>query len=379
MSGAAFLPMTAEDVRARSPEFLAVARDQAYDNWTLENFLADLPEKWSLSFVVEVAGQVAGYAVLSRRAPDRVHLHHFMLAPDHRGGGLGSRMLAEAESRARAAGARFLGLKVHCSAADARRFYLTRGFAMLEHDPQAAYLPLEKALAPLAVAIHQPNYLPWLGYFAKIARADVFVFLDDVQFSKGSYTNRVQILSPKGPRWLTVPVAAHLGDAIDRVPPSRPDWAGAHLDTLRGMYSSAPCFKAAWPGVRALLESAPAADLAAVNMHLVQELAGLLGLSCAFRKSSGLALASSSDDRLVEIVSQVAPGGTYISGKGGAKYQDPAKFAAAGLGFAYLDFAHPVYAQGAAPFLPGLSVLDAVFHLGWAGAAALLAGGGAHA
>ncbi len=230
----------------------------------------------------------------------------------------------------------------------------------------------------LKVAIHQPNYLPWLGYFHKIARADVFVFLDDVQYSKGGYINRVQILSPKGPRWLTVPVSAHLGDPINGVALSKARWAASHLDTLRGMYSAAPCFNGVWPDVCRLLESVPASNLAAVNMHLVQALAGLLGLNCEFRRSSGMELSSDSDDRLVEIVSLAAPGGAYLSGKGGARYQDPAKFKAAGLGFAYLGFEHPVYGQGVEPFQAGLSVLDAVFCLGWDGAAALATGEGAH-
>ncbi len=228
------------------------------------------------------------------------------------------------------------------------------------------------------VAIHQPNYLPWFGYFHKIARADVFVFLDDVQYTKGGYTNRVRILSPKGPKWLTVPVKVHLGDLINQVFPIREDWPRSHIDTLRGMYDGAPAFRKVWPDVRGLLESVPVADLAAVNMHLVRGLAGLLGLSCTFRCSSDLELASASDERLVGIVSLVAPGGTYLSGRGAAKYQDPDKFAAAGLGFEYVGFQHPSYAQGVHPgvesFEQGLSVLDAVFHVGWERTADLVRG-----
>lgn len=228
---------------------------------------------------------------------------------------------------------------------------------------------------PQTVAIHQPNYLPWLGYFAKIARADRFIFLDDVQFSKGGYTNRVQVLSAKGPRWLTVPVAVSLGDPIARVMP-KPGWVRSHVDMLRNEYRRAARFKAAWPELEAMLHAAPEADLAAVNIHLVTALAGRLGLGCEFSRSSEFATTGAADDRLVELTAAAAPGGGYLSGKGGAKYQDPAKFAAAGLGFAYLGFSHPEYPQGEmAPggFVPGLSVVDAVLHLGWDGAAALLA------
>ena len=67
------------------------------------------------------------------------------------------------------------------------------------------------------VAIHQPNYLPWLGYFAKISEADEFVFLDDVQYSKNSYTNRVKVLHADKPRWLTVPVSFRYGDTLSLI------------------------------------------------------------------------------------------------------------------------------------------------------------------
>jgi hypothetical protein len=228
------------------------------------------------------------------------------------------------------------------------------------------------------VAIHQPNYLPWLGYFHKIALADVFVFLDDVQFSKGSYTNRVRILSPNGTKWLTVPINVHLGDTINQVLPSREAWVRGHLDTLRGVYRGAPAFQNVWPDIRDLMESVPMATMAEVNETLVRGLTELLGLSCLFLRSSRLNLSSVSDERLVEIVTLVAPGGTYLSGRGAVKYQDPEKFSAAGLGFEYADFQHPEYPQGkhlgVEEFVQGLTVLDAAFHLGWQGAADMVQG-----
>lgn len=230
----------------------------------------------------------------------------------------------------------------------------------------------------MLVAIHQPNYLPWLGYFHKIARADVFVFLDDVQFSKGSYTNRVQILTSSGARWLSVPVRVSLGQEIRAVGFANPAWRASHADALRNAYAAAPAFSAVWPEVREMILGADGEDLATVNMRLVTALADRLGLRCEFRRSSELQLTAASDDRLIEITAQVAPGGAYLSGKGGAKYQDPGKFRRAGLGFSYSAFVPPAYPQSAQPglpdFVPGLSILDAVFHLGWHGTADLVAG-----
>ena len=80
----------------------------------------------------------------------------------------------------------------------------------------------------MIVAIHQPNYAPWLGYFAKMARADVFVFLDDVQYTKNSYINRVQIDAGGTARWLTVPVSFSFRDPINRVRAANENWPRAH-------------------------------------------------------------------------------------------------------------------------------------------------------
>ena len=229
----------------------------------------------------------------------------------------------------------------------------------------------------MIVAIHQPNYLPWLGYFYKIARADVFVFLDDVQFSKGSYTNRVRILASVGGKWLTIPITVSMGQAVCEVSFASPDWRKGHADTLRGAYSAAPAFFAVWPKVREAILGADGDDLAEVNIRLVTFLAERLGLRCQFRRSSELHLQSVSDDRLVQIAAQVAPGGTYLSGKGGAKYQDPEKFHRAGLGFEYANYSplayHQIARAGLFDFVPGLSILDAVFHLGWSRTADLIA------
>jgi len=224
------------------------------------------------------------------------------------------------------------------------------------------------------IAIHQPNYAPWLGYFHKLARADVFVFLDDVQFSKGSYINRVQIAGEDAARWLTLPVSVSLGTSISDVRIVRDDWKRAHLDTLKGTYSQAAAFKDAWPDVEEIYESLPGDDLARTNEALVTALAWKLEIRTKTVRSSqvdtdGLA----GDNRLIAIVRQLAPGGTYLSGKGGGKYQDADKFASAGLGLEYTNFEHPVYDQGGREFAQGLSVLDAIFHLGWAGTARLLA------
>lgn len=207
-----------------------------------------------------------------------------------------------------------------------------------------------------------------------MARADRFVLLDDAQFSKGSYTNRVRILGSAGARWLTQPVSAPLGTPINEVALAVPDWTDRHLDTLRGAYRLASAFASVMPDVEAIYQALPPGQLAEVNRSLILALAERLGIGTSIRRASDIGVESrSGDDRLVAIVRALAPGGAYLSGRGGERYQDPAKFARAGLALIANDFVHPIYAQGCRDFVSGLSVLDAVFHLGWEGAAALIA------
>jgi hypothetical protein len=225
----------------------------------------------------------------------------------------------------------------------------------------------------LIVAIHQPNYFPWLGYFHKIALADVFVFLDDVQYSKNSYTNRVQLLCNGKPKWLTIPVSFSFGEPITKVQAAKADWLGDHSERLTAYYSHAPHFAAVWPLIHEMLKTTPPDNLAAINSHLVKAIAAKLNLPCTFVSSSDLGITDArGDDRLIEIVSAIARGGTYLFGRGGANYQDEQKYREAGIDTRGSAFQHPEYPQGDHDFVPGLSVTDALFQLGWEGVSQIL-------
>lgn len=225
----------------------------------------------------------------------------------------------------------------------------------------------------MIVSIHQPNYLPWLGYFLKLARSDVFIFLDDVQFSKNGFINRTKILSQKGTRWLTVPVTYHFGDTIADVAIANEDWQQQHLDTLFACYRAAPCFRETQGKLQGLYETLPRGSLASVNRALIEGVAHLLGLNCMLRCSSEAAVGElTGDARLISLIGTVDGASAYLSGRGGANYQDPARFASAHIDLKYNDFTHPHYPQILEPFTEGLSVLDAAFNVGWDGTAELL-------
>ncbi len=219
----------------------------------------------------------------------------------------------------------------------------------------------------MIVAIHQPNYFPWLGYFHKMARADVFVLLDDVQFSKNSYTNRVQVLFNGRPRWLTVPIRVSLGQLINTVLPTSEAWRMAHLSLLHHAYGDTRHFQETWRDVERWIGDAPSGDLGKLNGQIIRRIAERLGTHARIIQSSDLGVrADAPDMRLAVIASAVSPSNpVYLSGRGGAKYQRPETFEKAGVALHYVEFNHPFYAQESKQFFPGLSVLDAAFHLGW--------------
>lgn len=209
----------------------------------------------------------------------------------------------------------------------------------------------------MIVGIHQPNYLPWQGYFAKIAASDVFVFLDDAQFTKNSYINRVQVMNNGKKHWLTIPVSVHLGDKIMDVYPAG-EWRDRHCATLENFYRTAPCFKSGWEGVRKIYDTAPDGGLAEINIHFIKHLSLGMGLKTRFVRASSLGITGSSDYRLADITS--ALGGTvYLSGAGGAKYQTDEPFTDRGITLKYLDFKPKPYRQRH-NFSAGASILDAI-------------------
>ena len=105
----------------------------------------------------------------------------------------------------------------------------------------------------MIVAVHQPNYAPWLGYFYKMAHCDIFVFLDAAQYSRGSYTNRVRIGRIGKAVWLTQPINRDFGATICDTRFSEDDWPNRHLDTLRGSYRQAAAFDETWPMIYDIL------------------------------------------------------------------------------------------------------------------------------
>jgi len=233
------------------------------------------------------------------------------------------------------------------------------------------------AVASRLVAIHQPNFLPWLGYFDKIARADVFVLLDDAQFSKGSLTNRVRILINGEPRWLTVPVSRAGGSAqpISEVEIRDGErWRERGVETVRHAYSRAPHFDEAFAMVEPLLRE-PSDRVADYNERAIRVLAGrLVPGGAEVVRSSSLDSGGQATERLIAIVDAVG-GDAYLAGGGAGGYQEDERFERAGIELVRQEFSHPDYPQLSDEPVHGLSVVDALMSCGLERTAAMLSGG----
>lgn len=230
------------------------------------------------------------------------------------------------------------------------------------------------------VAIHQPNFFPWLGYFDKIRQADIFVFLEDVQFQKtgGTWTNRVQILKAEAvePCWLTAPVdrAFHGTRPVNQILfASHGDWRSNALRRIATCYRQAPYYAETMALIEPLI-GAQHASIAAFNIDAVKQLLAALRLGGkTLLSSTAISTQSSSTQRLVDITRAV--GGThYLAGGGAAGYQDDALFSQSGIRLVYQCFSHPRYTQsGRAQFTPGLSIIDVLMHCGISGTSEILA------
>jgi hypothetical protein len=212
------------------------------------------------------------------------------------------------------------------------------------------------------VAIHQPHYLPWLGYVAKWAAADRFIFLDTVQYAKNGWQNRNRIKTSAGAQWLTVPVHARLGTAIkDVTVDDAAPWAGRHLRGIELAYGRAPHF-ARYRDDLGVFYARGWSRLAPLAVASAEWLARALGVTAPVSVASELELPDPGADadptaRLVALCRAVGAD-TYLAGRHGAGYMDLARFREAGIAVEAQDYAHPVYAQLHGEFVTSLSALD---------------------
>lgn len=218
----------------------------------------------------------------------------------------------------------------------------------------------------MIVSIHQPDYIPWLGLYYKMAHSDVFVYLDDAQYSNEADHNVNRIKTPQGELKLKVPVEQHLGDLICNVrTKDELKWKEKHLKTLKMNYAKAPYFDAVYPGFKDVILS-HSGSIAELNMNINRYICDGFGIRTKILKSSDMNIGSVREERVIDIC--LAVGSTeYLSGNGARVYQTESHFTERGLKLTYLDYKPIEYKQlwPKVGFLPCMSVLDYIFNCGF--------------
>lgn len=217
----------------------------------------------------------------------------------------------------------------------------------------------------MTVAILQPGYIPWLGFFDQVRRSDVFVYYDDVQYDKHGWRNRNRIKSPKGPQWLTVPVL-HKGMnkplITEILIDNRSPWQRKHAGSIRQFYSDAPYIETYIPELESLFNQ-PWERLADLDIAVIELMCRWLGLKRQTVRSSELGIQGAQSERLAAICGHF--GATrYLSGDSARDYLDLDRFQSRNIAVEWQQYLHPVYGQLHGEFVPYLSALDLLLNEG---------------
>ena len=220
----------------------------------------------------------------------------------------------------------------------------------------------------MRVAISQPSYLPWLGYFDLIDQVDTFVALDTVQFEKQSWQQRNRIKTPTGLQWLTVPVQfrGRLTQKIYEVEIRGAEFSRKHLRALELNYGRAHYLEYYFENVTDILKSCSAGfRLVDLNLSLLAWFLNVLDIHTPVVRASSLAQTGKRTELLANICENL--GATdYVSPMGSAGYLLPelSIFSQRGIGVSFHNYSHPEYRQLFSPFLPYACVLDLIFNEG---------------
>lgn len=219
---------------------------------------------------------------------------------------------------------------------------------------------------PTIASAHQPNYPPWSGYFHKMAVADVWVVMDDVQYERRGFTNRNRVRTKDGWTWMTVPVRSP-GDPGDLTVreveiANEHRWRSKHWGTLRHWYTNADGFDVYADPFEATYDRAWD-RLADLNTHLLDIVRDALDIHTPVERLSKLDVTGQGTEMVLGLCRAV-DADVYYSGPAGRDYLDEDRFTDAGIDVVYQEFTHPTYDQAFDGFEPDMSVVDLLFNLG---------------
>ncbi|MGR3301366.1 MAG: WbqC family protein [Candidatus Scalindua sp.] len=216
-----------------------------------------------------------------------------------------------------------------------------------------------------AVTIHQPNYLPWLGFFGKIKKSECFVILDNVGYNRKGIAHRNKIRVADGWTWLTLPISkSPLGTPINEITLSNNTWQKKHWETIRGNYTRTDYFNTYGDFFENLYQENHE-YLWQINEKIIFYMLNCFGIDVEVVRASSLKRKpeSKKTDLLIEILKEVGAE-TYIAGSSGRNYLEREKFKDCGINLEFCEFTHPVYKQRYPGFEPGMAAIDLLFNLG---------------
>lgn len=224
---------------------------------------------------------------------------------------------------------------------------------------------MQQSPASKKVVVLQSNYIPWKGYFDLIHDADVFIFYDDVQYTKNDWRNRNKIKTRGGACWITVPVGIDANRQICEVEIKDSRWQQKHWNTLVHEYGKRPYFAFYRPFFEELYLGTQWTNLSVMNQVMTRRIASeLLHATTRFEDSRTYQPRGDNQDRLLDLLVKAAAT-EYISGPAAKSYITPQRFADAGIGLRWKNYSgYPEYPQAHPPFEHGVSILDLLFNTG---------------
>lgn len=214
-------------------------------------------------------------------------------------------------------------------------------------------------------SVHQPNYLPYLGFFEKAFRSDIFILYDTTQFKKNDWQNRNKLCTINGWQWISVPILHSFGQKIKDVRIKEPlltvkkNWKAIHLN-----YARAPFFKQ-YSSCFEEIYSSEIELLSELNCRIIIKCAEILGLKTKFVRSSELETINSTSTQALIDLTNIVEAETYISGGEGINYLDMVLWNSTGLNIKFQKYIHPQYKQfNSESFVPYMNILDLLFNCG---------------
>jgi hypothetical protein len=222
-------------------------------------------------------------------------------------------------------------------------------------------------------SIHQPNYIPYLGFFDKYKKSDIFILYDTAQYSKNDFHNRNKIKTAKGSFWLTIPVSVHLGQKIREIKVADKNILERHLDIIKQHYRKSENFNDSFHWLARLYGSISTENLIDITIPILLALFELIDNTKKIILASELKIDQNlrSTSALVAMCKKIGAD-EYLSGIGAHDYLNENEFYNAGIKVIWQEFKHPIYPQLYGEFMPNLSIVDALMNVGTDGLKSLL-------